>query len=68
MIKSLTEGKVTKRSKQQYEDNQRWIREAGKHGLVVGSKARILYSDQEGRTRIALAFNEAVKTGKLKVL
>jgi urocanate hydratase len=34
---------------------------------VVGSQARILYSDQEGRVAIALAFNEAVKSGKLKV-
>ena len=52
---------------QQYEDNMKWLSEAEKHKLVVGSQARILYSDQVGRVKIALAFNEAVATGKLKV-
>ena len=45
----------------------KWLSEAEKHKLVVGSQARILYSDQVGRVKIALAFNEAVATGKLKV-
>lgn len=45
----------------------RWIKEAGKHKMVVGSQARILYSDQRGRVRIAQAFNEAVRVGRLKV-
>ena len=45
----------------------KWLSEAEKHKLVVGSEARILYSDQVGRVKIALAFNEAVATGKLKV-
>ena len=52
---------------QQYEDNLRWLAEADKHEMVVGSQARILYSDQVGRVKIAKAFNEAVATGKLKV-
>jgi urocanate hydratase len=44
-------------------DNLRWIRQAGENALVVGSAARILYADAEGRTRIAVAFNEAVRDG-----
>ncbi|XP_037091843.1 urocanate hydratase-like [Pollicipes pollicipes] len=51
---------------QQYRDNLRWIREAGQHGLVVGSQARILYSDCRGRSAIALAFNAAVRDGTLQ--
>lgn len=50
----------------QLRDNIHWIREAGKNHLVVGSQARILYADSEGRTKIALAFNEAIAAGKLK--
>lgn len=50
----------------QLDDNIHWIREAGKNHLVVGSQARILYADCEGRTKIALAFNEAVRDGRLK--
>lgn len=50
----------------QLEDNIHWIREAGKNNLVVGSQARILYADCEGRTKIAGRFNEAIKTGKVK--
>jgi urocanate hydratase len=46
-------------------DNIKWIEEAGKNQLVVGSQARILYADCEGRTKIAKAFNEAIKTGEL---
>ena len=52
---------------QQYEDNMKWLAEADKHQMVVGSQARILYSDQVGRVKIARAFNDAVATGKLKV-
>ncbi|MFA6099075.1 MAG: urocanate hydratase [Patescibacteria group bacterium] len=51
--------------RQQYEDNLYWIENAGKYGLVVGSQARILYSDRVGRTRIALAFNRAVASGEI---
>ncbi|GAB1597555.1 urocanate hydratase-like [Argonauta hians] len=52
--------------KEQYQDNIRWIKEAGYHKMVVGSQARILYADQNGRSEIALAFNTAVKEGTLK--
>jgi urocanate hydratase len=51
---------------QQLKDNIHWIREAGKNKLVVGSQARILYADAEGRISIASAFNKAVAEGKLK--
>ena len=50
---------------QQMRDNIHWIREAGKNKLVVGSQARILYTDCEGRIKIASAFNEAIKAGKI---
>jgi urocanate hydratase len=46
-------------------DNLLWIRQAEANALVVGSQARILYADAEGRTRIALAFNEAIREGKI---
>ena len=46
-------------------DNIRWIEEAGRNHLVVGSQARILYADCEGRTKIALAFNEAIRKGEI---
>ena len=50
----------------QMRDNIHWIEEAGRNHLVVGSQARILYADCEGRTKIALAFNEAIRKGELK--
>jgi urocanate hydratase len=50
----------------QLKDNIHWIKEAGKNQLVVGSQARILYADAEGRTKIALAFNDAIRRGELK--
>ena len=46
-------------------DNLHWIREAGRNNLVVGSQARILYADAEGRTKIALAFNDAIRRGEI---
>ena len=49
----------------QLDDNIHWIKEAGKNKLVVGSQARILYADSEGRIKIALAFNEAIKRGEI---
>ena len=49
----------------QLDDNIHWIKEAGKNHLVVGSQARILYADSVGRTKIALAFNEAVRKGEI---
>ncbi|MDD4148395.1 MAG: urocanate hydratase [Bacteroidales bacterium] len=51
---------------QQMQDNIKWISEAKANKLVVGSQARILYADAEGRIKIATAFNEAIKSGKLK--
>jgi urocanate hydratase len=55
-----------KQISQQMTDNIHWIREAGKNRLVVGSQARILYADAEGRIAIADAFNKAVADRKLK--
>jgi urocanate hydratase len=52
--------------RQQMEDNIRWIQQAGSNKLVVGSQARILYADAEGRAKIADAFNQAVRNGQLK--
>jgi urocanate hydratase len=46
-------------------DNWAWIRDAEKNALVVGTQARILYQDAEGRTRIALKFNEMVRKGEI---
>ncbi|MCH5247138.1 MAG: urocanate hydratase [Muribaculaceae bacterium] len=51
--------------KGQLADNLHWIREAGKNNLVVGSQARILYADCEGRIKIALALNQAIAQGKI---
>jgi urocanate hydratase len=49
----------------QLQDNLLWVREAQKNKLVVGSQARILYADTEGRIKIAAAFNNAIKEGKI---
>ncbi len=51
--------------KQQLGDNLLWIRQAEENKLVVGSQARILYADAEGRIRIAAAFNKAIREGKI---
>lgn len=50
---------------QQLQDNITWIREAEKNNLVVGSQARILYADAEGRAKIAQAFNTAIAQGSI---
>jgi urocanate hydratase len=50
---------------QQNLDNERWIREAAQNELVVGSQARILYADRQGRIDIALAFNDAIREGRV---
>jgi urocanate hydratase len=50
---------------QQMVDNIQWIRGAQENKLVVGSQARILYADAEGRMKIAKAFNDAIKNGKI---
>jgi urocanate hydratase len=55
-----------KEIKQQLKDNIIWIKNAQENKLVVGSQARILYADSEGRIKIAEAFNKAVKSKKLK--
>ena len=54
-----------KEIQQQMADNIQWIKGAQENKLVVGSQARILYADAEGRSRIAEAFNHAVASGKL---
>jgi urocanate hydratase len=51
--------------RQQMLDNARWIEQAGANRLVVGSQARILYADAVGRERIALAFNAAIREGRI---
>ena len=51
--------------RRQIQDNLIWIRQAGSNSLVVGSQARILYADDEGRRRIAQAMNQAVRDGRL---
>lgn len=57
VLKSI---EATDEIKSQLEDNIHWIEEAGKNNLVVGSQARILYADSEGRIKIALALNSAI--------
>ena len=47
------------------DDNIRWIKGAKENKLVVGSQARILYADSEGRTEIARAFNKAIAAGEI---
>lgn len=54
-----------KEIKQQLSDNIIWIRDAMKNNLVVGSQARILYADSEGRVKIAMEINKAIKEGKI---
>lgn len=64
----LTEmaGEAPAEIRAQLEDNLLWIRSADENIPVVGSKSRILYADAEGRMRIAAAFNEAIRDGRLK--
>jgi len=57
--------KSPKEIQQQMADNIQWIKGAQKNKLVVGSQARILYADAEGRIEIAKAFNKAIKKGKI---
>ena len=57
--------KAPKEIKQQMKDNIQWIKAAGKNKMVVGSQARILYADSEGRIKIAEAFNNAIASGKI---
>ena len=58
---------MSEATREQYQNNLIWICDAERHKLVVGSEARILYSDLRGRIELAQAFNDAVKNGELKV-
>jgi len=64
VLKEIKE-KAPTEIQQQLQDNIKWISEAEQNKLVVGSKARILYADAEGRAKIALAFNIAIDKGEL---
>lgn len=66
-LKTLQKIKLNapKEIQQQLQDNIKWISEAEQNQLVVGSQARILYADAEGRTKIAEAFNNAIKSGEI---
>lgn len=63
MKKMKTE--APKEIRQQMQDNIKWISEAEQNNLVVGSQARILYADAEGRAKIAEAFNQAINSGEI---
>ncbi|AXT49364.1 urocanate hydratase [Aquimarina sp. BL5] len=66
-VKVMQEIKTTapEEIQQQMQDNITWIKEAKENKLVVGSQARILYADTEGRVKIAEAFNKAIKSGDI---
>jgi urocanate hydratase len=66
-LRVMEEIKVTapEEIQQQMQDNITWIREAKQNKLVVGSQARILYADAEGRMKIAEAFNQAIENGNI---
>jgi urocanate hydratase len=65
-VLTLLAGKAPERISQQLSDNIHWIKEAAVNRLVVGSQARILYADAEGRAELASAFNKAVAEKRLK--
>jgi urocanate hydratase len=64
VLKTMAE-EAPQEIKQQIEDNLKWIRQAEENKLVVGSQARILYADAEGRIKIAEAFNKAIADGRI---
>ena len=64
VLRSLADGAPSE-IKGQYFDNIRWIETANDNGLVVGSKARILYADERGRVEIAQEFNKAISEGRI---
>ncbi|XP_064488264.1 urocanate hydratase-like [Ornithodoros turicata] len=66
VLHRLRQTDVPDKVKEQYADNITWLEKAAIHNLVVGSQARILYSDRTGRVEIALAFNKAIREGQLK--
>ncbi|CAI4222114.1 unnamed protein product [Auanema sp. JU1783] len=65
VIENLANTQIPDGVRQQYIDNSRWIKGADENQLVVGTQARILYSDRAGRIAIAKAFNEAIRSGKI---
>ena len=68
-LKMMNQTKIAKHlndRRTQLQNNLKWIQEAEKHKLVVGCKSRILYCDKQGRTKIALKFNEAIRNGEFK--
>ncbi|OTF80175.1 urocanate hydratase-like protein, partial [Euroglyphus maynei] len=65
MTKLSQDSNLDEESKRHYEDNIKWIQNAKQHQLVVGSQARILYSNHDGRVAIARAFNQAIRNGKI---
>ena len=66
ILEKLRVNAMNPRDRMQYDDNILWIRQAESNRLVVGSQARILYSNAEGRVEIALAFNRAIREGTLR--
>jgi len=64
VLRAMAAG-APEQTRQQIEDNLRWIESAQENALVVGSQARILYADATGRERIALAFNDAIGRGEV---
>ncbi|KAK3579332.1 hypothetical protein CHS0354_029622 [Potamilus streckersoni] len=66
VLEDILNQSVPESVKQQYSDNIHWIKEASKNKLVVGSQARILYSDEKGRVAIAVAFNQAIADKRIK--
>ena len=60
--------KAPKEIQQQMQDNIQWIKGAQENKLVVGSQARILYADAEGRVKIAEAFNQAIANGEIETI
>ena len=64
-VMEKVQSNAPKEIRQQMQDNIKWIREAEQNQLVVGSQARILYADAEGRAKIARAFNKAVELGEI---
>lgn len=61
VLESIVQEGLPDNIAEQYGDNIKWIKEAGKNRMVVGSQARILYADQRARVAIALAFNRAIE-------
>ncbi|SHG70076.1 urocanate hydratase [Flagellimonas flava] len=64
-VMKAIKGEAPEEIQQQMQDNIKWIEEAEQNKLVVGSQARILYADAEGRTKIAEAFNQAISKGEI---